>query len=43
MERCIEEKTGIKTITYDPYGVFDPVSSLKNISINVLEKHGLLK
>ncbi|WP_434732020.1 hypothetical protein [Wolbachia endosymbiont of Zygogramma bicolorata] len=42
MERCIEEKTGIKTITYDPYGVLDPVSSLKNISINVLEKHGLL-
>ncbi|AZU37397.1 hypothetical protein BBB02_02220 [Wolbachia endosymbiont of Bemisia tabaci] len=42
MERCIEEKTGIKTITYDPCGVLDPVSSLKNISINVLEKHGLL-
>ncbi|WP_353275857.1 hypothetical protein [Wolbachia endosymbiont (group A) of Pipizella viduata] len=42
MERCIEEKTGIKTITYDPYGMLDPVSSLKNISINVLEKHGLL-
>ncbi len=42
VERCIEEKTGIKTITYDPYG--DPVSSLKNLSISaVIENYGLFK
>uniref|UniRef100_A0AAU7YMS5 Uncharacterized protein n=1 Tax=Wolbachia endosymbiont of Oeneis ivallda TaxID=3171168 RepID=A0AAU7YMS5_9RICK len=42
VERCIEEKTGIKTITYDPYG--DPVSSLKNLSISaVIENSGLFK